>query len=123
MVKLFGVNIAKEIAKAMGGGMPKISLIKVTPGERTSGSLSDGNNPTTKTYTGRGIVDDYEDSAYANTEIERGDRRLLILGATLPAGIFPENGDRAIAEGTTLNIIKVKRDPAAATYTCQVRGK
>ena len=123
--RLFGVDIAGEVNKAMGAGLLPVTVTKRTPGSRTSGSLTAGTNPTTTVLRGRGFAEDYQDAQVDGTQIQRGDRKVLILGASLkPAGV-PEPGDKVTVEGETGYIVEdgVKRDPAAAAYVCQVRTK
>lgn len=122
MVKLFGVDIQKTIAKAMGPGLPKITLVVVTPGTRTASALIGGTNPTKTEYTCRGVIVDYKATQIDGTIIQRGDKQVLILAGTLPAGVKPKPGDQIKSELQVLNVVDVARDPAEATYTCQSRG-
>lgn len=121
--KLFGVDIAGLINQEVGPGVLDLTLIKVTPGTRTGGQLTGGTNPTTASTAGKGFIDDYQDRQIDETVIRRGDRRVLIVGNSLSGGsVIPAAGDQVTIEGATYEIVNVARDPAAATYTCQVRG-
>lgn len=123
MTKLFGVDIAKEIAKGMGAGLLPVTLIKVVPGSRDNTSMTAGNSPSTRRYPCRGILEDYKASEFDGTEVVRGDQKVLILGGTLPLGIVPEPNDKITIEGRTRTVASIpSRDPAGATYLCQVRG-
>ena len=122
MAKLFGVDIAKEINKGLGPGLPDATLTIVTPGTRTGGALTDGTNPTTTTHAAKGFMDDYEDFQIDGTIIQRGDRMVVLLGDSIADGVIPAPGDRVTIEGEEFNIVNVKRDPAGATYTCQARS-
>lgn len=122
MPSLFGVDIASEINQAMGQGLLPVTLTKATTGTRTTGSLTSGTVPSTDDYTGRGFLSDYKDRQINGTSVLTGDRKVSILGASLPTGIVPAAADKVTIEGSTFNIVNVKRDPAAAMYTCQVRG-
>lgn len=122
MPKLFGVDIAKEINDAMGSGLLATTLIKVTAGVRTTGSLTGGTNPKKTKKPCRGVIEDYSDGQMQGSLVQVGDRIVLILGDSLPSGIVPQTGDQVTIEGSTFDIIRVARDPAAASYTCQVRG-
>lgn len=124
MTKLFGVDIASEINKAMGPGLLPLQLLRRTPGARTSGATTSGTNPTSKSYPCRGFTDSYSDSQFDGTLIRRGDRKVLILGASLPSGITPRPGDAVVvpSEGTYEVVGIPERDPAGATYVCQGRG-
>jgi len=122
MPNLFGVDIAKEINAAMGAGLLAATLTKVTYGTPTTGSLTSGSNPKTATYSCRGVIEDYANREMDGTLVLMGDRRVLLLGASLPTAIVPKPGDRITIEGSTFDVNRVVRDPAAASYTCQVRG-
>lgn len=122
MTKLFGLDIAKELNKAMGSKLLPLKLVKRTPGTRTDGALTSGTNPTSKTYPCRGVVVDFRLDQFDGDLVQRGDRKALLLGASLPPGVFPEAGDHVVAEGVESEVKNVDRDPASATYVCQVRG-
>lgn len=121
MPKLFGLDIAGIVNKAMGGGLPAITLVKVTPGQRVDGALTAGTNPTTNQFPARGFVDVYSDAVIDGTLITKADRKVVVLGASIAGGQIPTKGDQIIAEGRTLEVVDVKRDPAGATYECQCR--
>jgi hypothetical protein len=122
MPKLFGVDVANEVNKAMGPGLLDATLTVVTPGTRTAGSLSGGVNPTTTTHTAKGFIEDYKDFQIDETIIQRGDRMVLLLGDSIFPAAIPTPGDRVNIESEDFNVVNVTRDPAAATYTMQVRG-
>ena len=121
MPDLFGINIAKLIADNVGPGVLDAILTKVTDGTRTPGDLTAGLNPTTADYTCKGFVDDYSAYQVDGTLIKANDHKVTLLGGTLQGGIVPQQGDKVFIENTTYEIVKVKRDPAAATYLCQAR--
>ena len=120
-MKIFGVNLAKELAKGMKAGLPKGTLEVVTQGSPSAGALTSGANPATSRYTFSGTME-YATSQIEETLTEFGERTILILGGTLPEGVAPKPGDRIVFEGGTFNVVSVERDPAAATYSCGVRG-
>ena len=122
MPRLFGVDIAGIVDGAMSSGLPIVTLVKVTTGTRDDNDPTAGNKPVKNNYKGRGFIDDYKDGQINDTSILSGDRKVTIIGNTLK-GQVPTPGDYVIAEGITYSIIAVKRDPAAATYSCQVRGQ
>lgn len=120
--KLFGVNIAKLIHQNMSKGLLEATLTKVTLGARTSGSLTGGKAKTEATYSCRGFVEDYRDSQIDGTIVEKGDRMIVLIGDSIADGAVPAVDDKVTIEGRTYTIVgPVKRDPAAATYTLQVR--
>ncbi len=120
-LKLFGVDIAGEVAKALGPSFLSFVLIKVKAGTRTTGDLAAGVDPKTSPNNCKGILDSYHERQIDGTLIKAGDRKALLLGDTLPSGVIPEPNDRITAEGITFQVMAVSRDPDAATYTCQVR--
>jgi len=120
-VKLFGIDIAKEIAKAVAPGMLPATLTRVTPGTRTAASSS-GTTPTTTSHAARGLVDDYTDFEMDGTLVQRGDRRILLVANSITGLAFPRPGDRITILDTIYTVVRVKSDLALATYTCQVRG-
>lgn len=122
MPELFGVDIAGEIGSALGPELLAATLHKQSAGTRTPGSLTGGNNPTEVDYSARGIIEDYDDDRIDGTVILQGDRRILLLGSTIASSQVPSQGDAITIEGTRYEIVgPVKRDPAAASYVCQVR--
>jgi hypothetical protein len=122
MTTLFGVDIAAAIGAATAGQLLPATLTRVTPGARTPGSLTAGTNPTTQTRTCEGIIEDYDDGQIDGTLVQDGDRRVLLIAASIQEGAIPEPGDQITIEGQTLTVVRVRRDPAAASYTCQVRA-
>lgn len=123
MPDIFKADIAGKLNNAMGGLVFDITLTKVEPGTRTPGALTGGTNATETAHTVKGFVDEYQDKHIDGTLIQRGDRKVIILGGSLPSGVVPEPSDKITAEGETRTIVEdgVKRDPAGATYVCQVR--
>ena len=122
-IKLFGLDIAAEIDKAMSSGLPDITLTKNTVGSRTTGSLTGGQTLTPTSYSCKGFVDNYTVDEIDGTNIKKSDHKILIIGDSLPNGIVPEPGDTITAESNIYKIQRdgVERDPAAATYLCHSR--
>jgi len=124
MPNIFGANIDKRIATALSSKVFDVVLISVVPGTRTPGALTAGTNSTETSSTVKGFVDVHKGRhvvAEDGTLVERGDRVVAILGGTLPTGTVPKVNDKVTAEGTTLRIVHVERDPAGAVYECAVR--
>ncbi len=125
------IDIAKLIAQHLGPrteiGIGPATLTKVTAGTRTPGAASGGTNPTTADYACRGLVSDYDAAKIDGTLIERGDREVTLLGATIASAQVPTTQDRVTIADTpggalvTYQIVRVGSDPVAATYTLQVR--
>jgi len=118
---IFGEDIAGKINQALGPLVFDQILINIT-------EVRNPLDPTEVTLTEtphdcKGFVDVFEDDHVDGTLVLRTDRKIVILGASLPSGVTPQPGDKITAEGTNFNIVPkgVKRDPAAATYECQSR--
>lgn len=121
MSKFLGVNVAKILGKTFGSKVSSVTLVKVTAWDRQAGQLTSGVNPTTQEYSARGFVEDYRDAFIDGTIIQRGDRKVTLLGDTIQSKAIPEVGDKLVMEGVTQIIVNVVRDPASATYACQAR--
>jgi hypothetical protein len=122
MPDLFGIDIAGTVAGAMADGLLPVTLLKVSAGQRDPADLTSGPKNSIKKHNCRGFIQDYTTRQIDGDIVKMGDRKVLILGATLPSGVVPEPDDQATCEGRTYTIKYVNRDPAAATYECQGRG-
>jgi hypothetical protein len=131
---LFGVDIAGAINQAMGPLMLSATLIRRTPGTRGAGALSAGRTvgDTTTSYPCKGFTEAYKQSYMGGTAeraggreatlVQVGDRKISLLGASLPDAIDPAPGDQITIEGKTFTIVgDVQRDPVAALFVCQGR--
>lgn len=98
------MDVAGAIGAAAGrfGGMLGVkpcTLIKVTPGTPTPGSLIDGTNPVETSYPCMGKVDAYDPSDIDGTLIVKTDRRITLVGSSLPVEITPVPGDKVTIAG------------------------
>ena len=118
MPKLFGVDIAKELSTAMSPGLLTAKLTKVTVTNPVATNTTEG-GLTEKSYSCKGVISDYSETQVDGTLIQRGDRRVVLLGGSLPSTISPDTGDFIEIESGTFTVVQVFRDPAGATYTCQ----
>ncbi len=122
-----GVDIAALVDEHLSPGLlPAVLVMAAAAGSRTSGSLTAGPTAgTDSTYTGRGLVDDFEPRDFVNSVLlEAGDRRAtLVIESFTPAlSRDPKAGDTLEIEGHTYRVARLlSRDPAGATYTLQVR--
>jgi hypothetical protein len=122
-VKLFGVDIAKEVAKAIKAtDVSSIVLRRYVAGVRAPDSQAAGRNRSYTTHETRGVMTDYTLREIASApQIEAGDKRVLMLAEPL-GDTVPHVGDEVVIESATLRIVAITRDPAIATYECQCRG-
>lgn len=123
--------IAKNLGKQKDLGVKTATLTKVTPGTRTAGALSAGNNPTTTDYTCKAFKSakrsgywQFWQNAQAGTMSRTKFLTISILGGTLPSGVEPMAGDRIAFEGVTYTIepTGVSSDPVGAVFECVVRA-
>ncbi len=121
MGKFLGVDVAKILGQTFGSKVSSVTLVKVVAWDRQAGQLTSGVNPTTQDYSARGFVEDYKDQFIDGTIIQRGDRKITLLGDTIASKAIPEAGDKLRIGEDSLVIVNVARDPASATYTCQAR--
>lgn len=93
------VNIGKLVRKALKPvaktvGLQAATLIRVSPGARTPGALSGGTNPTTTSYPCDALIELLTINDLPATLIQENDRKIGILGDSLPAGVIPGGNDR-----------------------------
>lgn len=124
---IFGIGLAEIIDNAMsdaGGSFP-ITLTARREGARDPANPTSGRAITSTPYGCRGFLD---------TKKRRGEGGVdqtysvfVVFGNSLPAGVEPQAGDQitALHERTQPFTIvpgreAVRRDPAGATYECEV---
>lgn len=117
MTKLFGVDISGLIHKYVSPGVLDATLTKLVPGTRTPGDLASGTNPTPTSYACRGFVSSQDVRPHPESLISDGSVKIVLIGDSIASGAVPELNDRVTIEGSTYQIDKLDRDPAAATYT------
>jgi hypothetical protein len=122
VTNLFGIDMAAEIAAGFEGQLVIGKLERTEPGTRTSGELTGGTNPSTSSHSFNGFREDFNLRHIDGTNVRATDWIAFLLGATLPAGVFPQPGDRITIDGSIGNVVRLlERDPAGATYRCQMR--
>ena len=107
----YGVNLAKVVgshAKSFGA----VTLIRITEGARPSPHLPRAKTSTA--YNAKGFVADYDDRMIDGSLIEIGDRKVVILAATLPSGIKPRTSDKVTVDSVVYRVGRVGSDPATA---------
>jgi hypothetical protein len=121
---LFGANIAGAILSALGPGVLDATLVRRTAGTRPVGQVTAGltSGETQVSYPCKGFIDEWGKFRTEASLTEENDRKILLLGASLPDDIDPRPGDLITIEARTYTIIgPVDRDPAGATFTCRGR--
>lgn len=117
-------RLPRQIQRAMTrAGIAQVaSLVKVTPGTRTPGALTAGTNPTTTSYAAKGWIDDFDNHEIDGTIVIVGDRKIMLLGASIAGGKTPSPDDQVIIAGSKYRVRRVMSDPANAVYVCQTLG-
>lgn len=119
-------DLAKTIASAVdGAGLTKpATLIKVTAGTRTPGAVSAGTNPTTASYSAKGIEQNIISLQLAGTLINGANAAIRLFGASIQGGQVPAPGNRITISGKTYTIVAegVSRDAAGVCYVCQCKA-
>lgn len=123
LFKGFGVDIAAQINSSLGPGIPSATLVSRVAGALDTDDLSAGVTYTETSNACKAFLDTFDNRRYQSDAIESGTRVIVIIGDSLPSGVIPKTEDRIIAEGQTFHLTgPVVRDPAAATYVCEVRA-
>ena len=117
---LFNVDIADRINKALGdkllgGTLTQRRLADPAPGQPKGEARYE-----TTAHAFRGLIKSLTRRAREGTTATQAGQAVLILGASLPPRVVPDVGDTIHIEDQTFKVGSVKRDPAAATYTCEV---
>lgn len=120
MPTLFGVDIAGIIGSQLGPQVLPATLHVRGPSSRNPLDLSAGNTSADVDHACRGFTEIRSSARMAEGVVREGGRVVTILGGTLPAGVEPKSDHGVTIEGIRYRIVEVVRDPAAATYVCQV---
>jgi hypothetical protein len=118
---LFGTKFQDLIGTAFKGQLVSMTLKSVTAGTRNPSDPLAGTSPTSVDVATEGVLEAYHDYMLAAGLVETNDQKALILAKPLGA-VVPKIGDSLTVEGTTYRVVDVKRDPAIATYTLQIRA-
>lgn len=110
-------------------GYRSCTLGKVASGTRTPGNISGGTNPTTTNYQAVGAVSEYDAAEIDGTIITVHDRKITLLAASLPRGVYPEPADLITISdqtgtSTTYRIAAkgVDASQSGTKFVCQVRA-
>jgi len=120
--ELFGVNISGLIHQHVSPGIPKARLIKTA------------RRPNPAKLTGKPLIteESHDCSAFADSFKQReitsdilvSDRKIVLIGDSLPSGVTPDKDDSVFieSENKTFEILEIlERDPASATWTLHGR--
>ncbi|MEC7797954.1 MAG: hypothetical protein VX755_11620 [Pseudomonadota bacterium] len=119
-------GVAAEALADFGEDFEAGSL--TVPGARTPDGQGGFTTGPATVYSCLVLLTDYSDYRRQTLGIPATDRQVLVLGASLPAGIIPAKGHRVTAPDpakglalTTFDVIAKTGDPAAALYKLQAR--
>lgn len=121
-------KILEGIARTVGNALKRAGMTRpatltvITPGTRAPGQATAGTNPTTTLYKARGLVIAWHKQRLGGTDVEVGDRVVLLLGALIEGGAVPKVHDLVTIEGVTSRVVDIERDPAGAGYTLLTRS-
>lgn len=125
-MSFFGTKFAALLDKglragssAMGGNI-NITLVSITRGTRTPGSISAGTNPTSTSVPCRGFAEKQKSIYDSAANSYRKVNVVAVLGASLPTGTIPKVGDRLIVDGASKGISEVIDESSGALYECVV---
>jgi len=129
VTKLFGLNIAKVVAQAIGKDLLAATLTTYAPGARNPANLSAGRQPVIYAGEARGYWEDFTPRQVDGERILSDDRKAVLLGGTIKGarpgnkgGPIPQTDDVITMDGVSLRVVRrLSRDPAGATYTFQCR--
>lgn len=127
---LFGVDIAGIIHEHISPGVLTVTITREeSTGQRQAGNLTGGTvKKPPETWECAGFWEDFTGTPPPGVEIELNDRKLVLIGDSIPPGGVPCKNDAAtIVEergSTTLFVVQLlERDPAAAVYKFLCRDR
>jgi hypothetical protein len=121
---IFGVDIARIVAAAIGPGVLEATITNYQPGARNPANISAGIPKVAVVHECRGFWEDYEPTDIDGRLILVNDRKAVLIGDTIPEGAIPGPGSAIMIEGQTLFVHRLEsRDPAAAAFVFQCRDR
>ena len=119
-------GLAAEALADFGEDFESGSL--TVPGGRDSDGQGGWVNTNPVNHPCKVLLTDYSDYRRITLGIPATDRQVLVLGASLPAGVIPAKGHKITAPDpakglapTTFDVIAKTGDPASALYKLQAR--
>lgn len=126
--ELFGVDIAGIVADVMGDGLFPVTITRYDRGDRDPDNLTAGRPATPETVECTGFWEDFTGMAPPGIVVEAGDRKLILLGDSVPAGGHPKRNDLCTVHEDMGDISlycagPVSRDPAGAVFVYQCKER
>jgi len=127
MPRIFGIDIAGEIHRAVSPGLPSVTLVSIAAGNRTEGNLAGGRERTETSYPCRGIAVENVGQLVGGRMIGEDEAVIMVTAKSIAGGtVAPKAHDKitfSVAGATrTRPIIRVATDPAEAAWLCVVKG-
>lgn len=119
------MSLRTTLAKVVGSAFTALGDIVISATYRRTSSTynpATGSNTVTNTdYTVPMVLTSYSSFEVDKNVVLVSDRKCIVRQAAM--SVSPNIAtDKVIAESKTYNIIRVTQDPAAATYTLQLRS-
>jgi hypothetical protein len=122
VAKLFGIDVQKEVGKAMPrSSMFPMILTKLI----TDPTTTDDDGNVSVPYQCHGVMSDFDlDDLANNPLIQNNDKKIVLIGAPLAAiGVEPADKDTITdSDGTIYTIVKARTSSVRATWICHCRG-
>ena len=114
--------LAGQLKKLKTAGMTQpATLIVITAGTRTPGSVSAGTNPTSIEYGCHVAPGTSDEDHIGGTLIEKNDRIYIVPAKLISGGVTPSPIDRLRVDADTLRIVGVGNVGAGAAFICLTR--
>ena len=125
---LFGVDIAGLIHQNISPGVLPLTLTVFSTPKINGGqdSITRAPKKTGTSHSGNGFIENFS-SRLIGTDVNgekilASDRRINIIGNSLPDGVIPGKGQTVFIENQTYRVLSlIRRDPAAAVYEVHAR--
>jgi hypothetical protein len=121
MANLFGIDIAGIMYQQMGAKLLPVTLRQPVTAARDPLNPSAGPTITHTLHRSRGFVDKKSEKYFPKTLITTADKVVAVFGKPLVTDPLP--GWEVVAEGETLTVVQVERDPARAMFLLLARGQ
>lgn len=122
MPNLFGIDIAGIVAKEIGPGLRDVTIHRETWSARDPSNPGAGLGITEDAITCKGVLSFFDIKDMMGTLVQEDDRLVIVIVGTMSTVVEPVPGWAVTIEGVRYDIVRVRRDPAAATYSLQVRA-
>jgi hypothetical protein len=123
MPSLFGIDIAGIVAKEIGPGLVATTIHRITWSDRDPSDPGAGLTLVEDDITCKGVLSFFDIKDVDGTLVEEDDRLVIVIVGTMSEVVEPLPAWAVTIEDVRYNIVRVRRDPAAATYSLQVRSK